>query len=268
MPLPIADIPVSLCRGLAYLFTDIDDTLTSGGLLPDGSYAALWALHRAGIRVVPVTGRPAGWCDHIARMWPVAGVIGENGAFYFAYDREARRMRREYTQNEEERHRGRDALEKVKSEVLARVPGCAVAADQPYRIADLAVDFREDVPPLGAEAVDRICAAARRHGAVCKVSSIHVNCWYGDYDKMSCLREFLRREEGRGLPEMQEEIVFVGDSPNDEPGFREFRHSIGVANIREFLGRLVHGPRYITDNEAAEGFSEAASIILRRRAPD
>ena len=74
-------------RRLEWFFTDIDDTLTSGGLLPPESFEALWMLHESGIRVVPVTGRPAGWCDHIARMWPVSGVVGENGSFFFRYDK-------------------------------------------------------------------------------------------------------------------------------------------------------------------------------------
>jgi hypothetical protein len=265
MPLPVREIPSGLCRSLEFVFTDIDDTITTGGLLPDGAYSALWDLYRAGIRVVPVTGRPAGWCDHIARMWPVEGVIGENGAFYFIYDRKTKKMRREYAQPEEERRRGLAALERIRRETLLEVPGSAVAADQAYRIADLAIDFREDVPPLDETAVDRICLIARRNGAVCKVSSIHVNCWYGDYDKIACLKKFLDREFGMTVEDSRERMIFIGDSPNDEPSFREIYHSVGVANIRKFLHRLAYPPRYITNNEAAEGFSETAEIILVHR---
>ena len=265
MPLPVDSIDAALCGGLEYVFTDIDDTLTSHGLLPDFAYAALWDLHRAGIRVVPVTGRPAGWCDHIARMWPVAGVIGENGAFSFVYDRDAKKMRRFYTLAEEERRRGREGLARILREVLSEVPGASVSADQDYRIADLAVDFREDVPPLDAASVEHICEIARRNGAVCRVSSIHVNCWYGNYDKITCLRSFLLREEGLSLEELETKIVFIGDSPNDEPIFREVRNSVGVANIRDFLDRLRHPPRYITREEAAGGFAETAALILERR---
>jgi hypothetical protein len=265
MPLPVREIPAGVCRSLEFFFTDIDDTMTEGGLLPDGAYSALWDLHRAGIRVVPVTGRPAGWCDHIARMWPVDGVIGENGAFYFIYDRKAKRMRREYAQSADERGRGRAALERVRRETLLEVPGCAVAADQAYRIADLAIDFREDVPPLDEAAVDRICEIAHRNGAVCKVSSIHVNCWYGDYDKISCLKKYIDREFGLTVEKSRERTIFIGDSPNDEPSFREIKYSVGVANIRDFLQRLKNPPRYITEKESAEGFAETARIILEHR---
>ena len=265
MPLPIEKIPAAFCRDLEYLFCDIDDTLTTEGLLTDASYGALWRLHRAGIRVVPVTGRPAGWCDHIARMWPAFGVIGENGAFYFIYDRETKKMRREYFQSEEERARGKERLERIRVDVLREVPGCAIAADQAYRITDLAVDFCEDVPPLGDEAIDKICEVAERHGAVYKVSSIHVNCWFGDFDKVSCLKAFLRKECGKDLADMQGKILFVGDSPNDEPSFRELETSVGVANIGKFLPRLKHPPRYVTKAEGADGFAEMAGLILEKR---
>ena len=70
---------------IKFLLTDIDDTLTDEGLLGPEAYASMWALHRAGVKVLPITGRPAGWCEMIARQWPVSGVVGENGGFYFRY---------------------------------------------------------------------------------------------------------------------------------------------------------------------------------------
>ena len=70
---------------LKFLLTDIDDTLTDEGQLGAEAYEALWDLHKAGVHVVPITGRPAGWCEMIARMWPVSGIVGENGGFYFRY---------------------------------------------------------------------------------------------------------------------------------------------------------------------------------------
>ena len=84
---PIDKFPKEIAQNIACVFTDIDDTLTTEGLLPACAYEALEALTRAGIHVAPITGRPAGWCDMIARLWPVAGVVGENGAFYFSYER-------------------------------------------------------------------------------------------------------------------------------------------------------------------------------------
>ena len=82
---------------------DIDDTLTTHGRLTVDAYAALERLRAAGKLVIPVTGRPAGWCDHIARMWPVDAVVGENGAFYMRYDRDARRLVKRFVVDEAER---------------------------------------------------------------------------------------------------------------------------------------------------------------------
>src|SRR5829696_6023970 len=127
------------------VLTDIDDTLTTRGRLTAAAYAALEELQSSGVAVVPVTGRPAGWCDLIARFWPVDGVVGENGAFYFRYDHGAKAMHRRFFAGEAERADNRRRLDALAEKILAAVPGAALAADQPYRIADLAIDVCEDV---------------------------------------------------------------------------------------------------------------------------
>lgn len=261
----ISSIPSDVCRGLQFFFTDIDDTMTDEGLLPAGSLAALWRLYEAGIRVVPVTGRPAGWCDHLARMWPVEAVVGENGAFYFAYDRAARRMHRVYILPEAERRAGRERLEEARRRVLEEVPEAAIAADQPFRLYDLAVDFAEDVGPLSEEQIDRICRVMEEAGLHYKISSIHVNAWYGDYDKVGCMRFLLERDAAGSADDALYRSVFTGDSPNDEPAFAAFPHSVGVANVRDFLDRMQTPPAYVTEARGARGFAEAVDTILARR---
>jgi HAD superfamily hydrolase (TIGR01484 family) len=266
-PQPIGRIPASVCASLKIFFTDIDDTITSSGLLTADSFGALWQLHEAGIEVVPVTGRPAGWCDHIARMWPVATVIGENGAFYYSYDRDARKMRRVYLISEQDRVEGQKKLERLRQRVLKEVPASRIAADQPFRLTDLAIDFCEDVvPPLSSETIGTICSIIEEEGASYKISSIHINCWYGSFDKVTGVRRFLAdRGQDLSSDEVQDSIVFAGDSPNDEPMFAALRHSIAVANIRSFLNDLHHFPTYITEQESAGGFKEAVRTILEKR---
>jgi HAD superfamily hydrolase (TIGR01484 family) len=263
-PAPLSTLPAKLSRGLTHLFSDIDDTLTRDGMLPPEAYTALWLLSRAGIRVVPVTGRPAGWCDHIARMWPVAGVVGENGAFYYAYDRAGRRMKRRYLARAGEAS-GRERLAAVAARVIREVPGAALAADQPFRVSDFAIDYREDVPPLPQEKVDRICRILAEEQVHFKVSSIHVNFWQGDFDKLSGVRLFLAEEAAGSVEELSERIIFIGDSPNDEPLFAGFPHSIAVANIRRYLSGLTHRPEYVTQGDSADGFGESAARILAAR---
>ena len=246
------------------VFADIDDTLTTEGLITAPSFSALWALHDAGIAVVPVTGRPAGWCDHIARMWPVAGVVGENGAFYFRYDAAGRRLTRRFVLDEATRAGLQDRLRAIRDRVLAEVPGAAVASDQAYRIHDLAIDFCEDVPPLDRAAVDRIVAIFEAAGATAKVSSIHVNGWFGTYDKLGMMKTFAAEVLGLDLddPADRTRAVYVGDSPNDEPAFAFFEHGVGVANVRDFEDRLRAPPAWVTEARGGEGFAELAEHLL------
>src|SRR5579863_7817278 len=94
--LPFHEFPPARLRKIRFVLTDMDDTLTFRGRLQSATYAAMEDLRSAGIVVVPVTAAPAGWCDLIARMWPVDAVIGENGGFYFRRDDDVRTVRREY----------------------------------------------------------------------------------------------------------------------------------------------------------------------------
>ena len=252
--------------GIIGVFADIDDTLTTDGRLPADAYAALERLHAAGLFVAPITGRPAGWCDMIARFWPVDGVVGENGAFYFAYDRDTRKMIRVFADDDETRAHNRQALAVLGEHILASVPGAAIAADQGYRETDLAIDFCEDVAPLDQDAVAQIVALFEKAGATAKVSSIHVNGWFGTYDKLSMSRRFAKDRLKLDLDHEKHQIVFVGDSPNDAPMFGFFPNACGVANVRDFAGRMAAEPAWIAPSRGGAGFVEVAETILAGRA--
>lgn len=246
-----------------FLFTDIDDTLTDHGHLGPGAYEALWRLHENGIAVIPVTGRPAGWCEMIARLWPVHGIVGENGGFYFRYHE--KKMLRHFVFDAATQAANRVKLDKIREEVLREVPGCAIASDQFSRLMDLAVDFAEDVGPLPEKDIDRIVDVFKCHGAQAKVSSIHVNGWFGSYDKLSMCREYAQRELGLDLDTANETFAFSGDSPNDEPMFQFFRNAFAVANIRNFLSRLTYKPAYVASKEGGHGFIEIADRLIACR---
>ena len=262
---PLSQCPVDALREIRYLLTDIDDTLTDAGRLGAAAYGAIEALSEAKITVLPVTGRPAGWCDHIARMWPVAGVVGENGAFYFRYLHEQRRMVERFRQSAAERRRNRARLEALEDQILAAVPGAGVASDQPYRLSDLAIDFAEDVARLDDAAIDRIVALFEGAGARAKVSSIHVNGWFGDFDKRSTSRLLLSEQFDIDPEQENSAIAYIGDSPNDEPMFEAFQMSIGVANVADFLGRIEHPPAWVTEARGGAGFVELARTLLLTR---
>lgn len=259
---PLAEMPSDLRRRVRYVLSDIDDTMTDDGRLGAEAYAALQRLEGAGFKVIPVTGRPAGWCDMIARFWPVDAVIGENGAFWFRYHRAARRMQRQYVLSAEERARGRARLQALQAKILAEVPGAAVASDQAYRETDLAIDFCEDVPALDRAAVQRIVQLFEAEGAHAKVSSIHVNGWFGDFDKLTTARTLFREEYGLDETGMKAEAVYIGDSPNDSPMFGFLPLSVGVANVRDFAGMMPAEPAYVTPSRGGTGFAELAAFLI------
>lgn len=250
---------------ITHVLCDIDDTLTTDGILVPEAYSAIAALCDAGVGVIPITGRPAGWCDHIARMWPVDALVGENGAFFFRYDRNGKRMQRRYWKDKRERAHDRERLAAVRDYILQQVPGCAVAADQAYREADLAIDFCEDVAPLSRGQVQQIQRLFEERGAHAKISSIHVNGWFGDYDKLSMTRVLFREVYGHELEAVSSTVVFCGDSPNDAPMFGYFRHSVGVANVRQFTDILDAAPAYVTKSDGGRGFAELAAALLAVR---
>jgi len=257
---PLAELDARAVRGVLF---DIDDTLTTDGKLTADAYAVLERLKRAGKALVPVTGRPAGWCDHIARMWPVDAVVGENGAFYFWHDAQAGRLCRRYQDSAAVRAARRAQLQAVANSILQAVPGCALAGDQAYREADLAIDYCEDVPALPLDAAERIAALMREAGLTAKVSSIHVNGWFGSYDKLSMCRTLCAERFGVDLDADNRAWVFVGDSPNDAPMFEFFERSVGVANVARFAAQLAAAPQFVTRAGAGAGFAELAAYLLK-----
>jgi HAD superfamily hydrolase (TIGR01484 family) len=262
---PWQDFPTDGALAAHTVLTDIDDTLTTQGRLLPAAYEAMARLQQAGLRVIPVTGRPAGWCDMIARTWPVDGVMGENGAFYLWQDAVSRRLRSRHWSSDSDLSALAKRLAAVRDRVLQEVPGCGVASDQFSRWYDLAIDFCEDVPALPRSAVDRIVAIMQAEGMTAKVSSIHVNGWWGDWDKLRMARRMLAERHGVDWANEGARILFVGDSPNDAPMFGALPHSVGVANVADFLDRMEHPPTWVTRARSGAGFVEFAQHLLALR---
>jgi hydroxymethylpyrimidine pyrophosphatase-like HAD family hydrolase len=198
-------------------------------------------------------------------MWPVDGVVGENGAFYFFFDHTSKKLSQRFVKTAAEREADRERLTQVAQRILREVPGSALASDQRYREADIAIDFCEDVTALRREEVERIKAIMEAEGLTAKVSSIHVNGWFGGYDKLSTTKLFLREIFHIPLDSRKNEFVFVGDSPNDSTMFGYFPHSVGVANVEEFLDLLPARPTYITPSRCGHGFVELVDTLTRHQ---
>lgn len=260
---PLHSAPPNTFDQVGFVLTDLDDTVTLDGRLPAASYAALEALETAGKHVVIVTGRPAGWCDMIARFFPVSAVVGENGAFYFRYDRQSRVMHRAFQRTDAERARDRMRIHEIYADILARYPDLKLSADQAYRISDIAVDFCEDVTPLDHMTVAGIVAMFEAGGATAKISSIHVNAWMGRFSKLEMSLRLLKDEFALSPATCLSRVVYVGDSPNDEPMFAHFKHTVGVANLLPFIRGLKNTPAWVTTLPGGLGFAELVSRLLK-----
>lgn len=243
---------------------DVDDTVTTDGVLPAASYQALWDLKEAGYLLMPITGRSASWCDHFARFWPVDAVVGENGAFSFFMDNG---VRRRIDTLGDQSQAVRDKIGTLKEQIVAEFPQAIWASDQDYREYDLAIDICEDVPPWSEEEVSRLLDFLKNCGAKAKLSSIHVNAWFGDYDKCSGIRAWLAAGApgiGGDIPNW-DEMIFIGDSPNDAPMFGAFDHSVGVANITKYWDQLEAHPTWVTTGKSGDGFVEMAQKLIQMR---
>jgi len=237
------------------VFTDVDETLTWQGRLPEETFSALARLQRAGIRVVPVTGASAGWCDCMIRTWPIDSIIGENGAFYIDGNADGVPSY-SFTLEESVRALNWQRLQQLKREVLSKFSFAYQTTDQAFRITDIAFDINQDqsVEREQAFAIARHCRDA---GMVAKVSSIHINVWCGDYTKASTANRWL---VAQGVD--VDEAIFSGDSPNDDSMFSNFQQTVGVANILPFIEELESPPTYVTAKPGGYGFAELAAALL------
>jgi HAD superfamily hydrolase (TIGR01484 family) len=237
------------------VFTDVDETLTWQGRLPEETFSALAKLQQAGIRVVPVTGASAGWCDCMIRTWPIDSIIGENGAFYIDRSSDAR-LSYKFALEESVRAINWQHLQRLKQEVLNKFPFAYQTADQVFRITDIAFDINQD-RTIDREDAFTIAQYCRDAGMIAKVSSIHINVWCGDYNKASTTNLWMAAHEIE-----HSEAIFSGDSPNDDSMFSNFRQTVGVANIMPFIEELDSPPMYVTRLPGGYGFAELAAALL------
>ncbi len=263
---PVNQIPAAQLRKIRGVFTDVDDTLTTAGRLSAEAYVALQALMDKGLRVVTVTGGPAGWCDHMARAWGVDAVVGESGAFYFHRRADTGDLTRRFWYDEEQRRSRRQMLKAAREALLTELPGVRLSSDQGYRELDLAIDLvNARGTPLPEMMHDDIMAILNRRGMNTKKSSIHINAFFGDHDKLAMTRVVVKESWNEDLDATRDQWLFIGDSANDASMFEFFPVSVGVANVRHVLDELPVKPVYVTQGEGGAGFAEMVKVLLAAR---
>ncbi len=257
---PLAKLPPARLGTLHGVLTDIDDTLTAGGQIEPAALAALQALAAAGVPVIAITGRPAGWSEPFALAWPVAAIVAENGAVMLR--RRGGLLQIDCVADVATRAANSLRLQACAQAVLQQVPGAVLAQDSAGRLTDIAIDHSEfsDLPP---ERIAEVVALMQAHGLTATVSSIHINGWIGKHGKPSGARWAVA--EALGLPFAADDWVYVGDSTNDQTMFELMPLSVGVANIARFVPQLQSLPAYVTRAERGAGFAELAAALLAAR---
>ena len=265
---PWAEVPAQSLAGLRGVMTDIDDTLTAAGRLDPPAARALRALAEAGVPVVAITGRPLGWSRTLLQTEPAAAtlraVVAENGAVALLASEDGVHV--EYAQDAATREHHTCRLRQVLARIVAEVPGAMAARDSAGRVTDIAIDHSE-FTHLPDAAMARVVALMQAEGMQATVSSIHINGWFGEHDKLSGAAWMVQRLFGRRLDDELADWVYVGDSTNDQALFGRFPLSVGVANVLNFRAQLHTWPAWITQGERGLGFAEVAAAVLAAGRP-
>ncbi|MCP4135803.1 MAG: HAD-IIB family hydrolase [bacterium] len=252
------EAPPELLDDIKIIFSDFDGTLTENGMISGEVYNKLWSLHTAGYNIIITTGRSAGWCDMIARTWPVSGVVGENGAFFMWRNN-----------NKVDILRFDDECIEFKRNTLLnclkeKYPWVITASDQPYRIHDIAINISEDDIHSDQQEINDIRETFDRWGYTSKISSIHISGWNGNFNKYSTLEKVSKSVFHWSREYLQKHSLFIGDSPNDEKLFRYLPNTVGVANILDFKSQLAYFPAFVSSEAEGKGFIRVADKLLNR----
>jgi hypothetical protein len=257
---PLAECALENFKDIRFVLTDMDETLTFKGRLAAETYSALERLQRADIRVIPVTAAPAGWCDQMARMWPVDGVIGENGGLFFRRSEDPHHLERDYWYQGQAAERARQQRELLISTIREQLPWARLAADQSFRQTSIAFDI-----PHESEQRQQLSQVIIEAGAEHTFNNLWALAWFGSYDKLTMAQRILRQVYGLVADQEQSQVFYSGDSLNDAPMFGHFKHTLGVSTIHGCLDELPFTPAWVSAGAGGSGFVEAAEAILKGR---
>lgn len=256
-PRPLSELPTESIKAV---FSDLDDTLTDHSLLMPETLQSLHALKKQGFSLVIVSGRPAGWADSLMRLLPLDAVIFENGAGLMWKEKE--KVLTHCLSAQKDPMAQKRVLQEVFDSLRGTIPELKLATDQPYRLFDYAIDFNEEPPRLSDSQIDWIMNVLQADSRItAKLSSIHINYWVGNHTKLTACEYWLKTfGQSRGIHKNQ--VVYSGDSPNDEPLFGFFPISVGVANVAKYLPKMNQLPKFMTPSEGGSGFQELATHLL------
>ncbi|MGM0432861.1 MAG: HAD-IIB family hydrolase [Spirochaetota bacterium] len=259
---PFKELEAEKIKDVRLFFTDVDDTITTEGKLFPEALGALWQLSRRGVPIILVTGGSAGWADVYIRQWPVDAVIAESGALVFYREGE-----KPYTfihpslQGIDLQHRRTDLMNRIKKEI----PAAQISSDQFCRLYDVAFDHTHVCGRQKEEMISRIVHICTEEGASCGVSSIHINCWFGEYDKLNMVKLFSQKQYGIERSNIGAQVIYCGDAPNDIPLFRALPLSVGVGSAAFRSWKPEDRPAYSVEESGGKGFLRVTELFIQKQ---
>jgi HAD superfamily hydrolase (TIGR01484 family) len=269
---PISTWPLDHRQRIIGVFTDIDDTLTTEGVITPDALQALHDLKAADLHVIAITGRPVGWSEPFALTWPVDAIVAENGAVALQKMHQIglqpnkimyRQLSKLYQKDVATRANNYSRMQEVLLRIEREVSGAQRSTDSLGRETDIAIDHSERVQ-LSPERIAQVVQLMQQEGMHATVSSIHINGWLGEHNKLQGARWAVRQLFDRELNNELDCWAYVGDSANDQLMFKAFAHSVGVANIARFVPQLNYLPRYVTQGERGAGFAQFSRFLLSK----
>jgi len=246
-------LAVDLVQPVRLIATDMDGTLTAAGTFTPMLLQALIDLAAAGIQVLIVTGRSAGWVSGLVNYLPIWGAIAENGGMFYRTNPPSEIALTAIGDRTSYRQQLGDVFSRLQSEF----PKLCESADNQFRITDWTFDVQGLLPEEIQTMRDR-CADWG---------------WGFTYSTVQCHIKHPQQDKARGLRQVLDtyfpdypsnQVVTVGDSPNDESLFdrAQFPLSVGVANVQHYKNELMHFPTYVMTKAEVEGFCQLVQLLL------
>lgn len=251
----------NLKKKIKYVFTDVDDTITLDGKLTVEALGALWKLEAAGIKTICVTGGSTGWADSYLRQWPIESVVSESGAIGL-FKRDGKYCKWVHCSIDELTYEKKKA--NLIKTVLDEVPEARLSSDQFSRIYDVAFDHGTEQPKLSEDIINKIENICKKCGASTAISSIHINAWFGKYNKKIGTFDFMREVYKENEKSLKECSVYIGDAPNDQVMFEAFPLSFAPVNIYDKEEELIHKPTFVAKGKGGLGFSQIIDEIIEK----
>ncbi|ELS31557.1 MULTISPECIES: HAD family hydrolase [Pseudanabaena] len=238
--------------------SDVDGTLTQDGKFSSDFISTLLDLQSAGIKVLLVTGRSAGWVSALVNYLPVAGAIAENGGLFLQPNGQ-----QDLLSSVPNLSRHRILLENTFHHIKQLFPHLYPSADNQFRITD----WTFDVNDLSTDDIQAISSQCQQMGWSFTYSNVQCHIKPPHQDKATGLEMVLKTH----FPEINsQQVLTVGDSPNDEAMFdpTKFPISVGVANVRHYQDKMLYLPKYFTQAPEFAGFQELAMLLLKNCVTD